>query len=166
MFNPGDYVVYGYSGVCKVEEITAKEVPGTKETRAYYALQPIQSASNRVFTPVDGKQILRAVMTKDEAESFLDEICNIEPLEIISDKHRENQYKEVMRTCDYREWVKLIKTLYARKAERLKKGKQATAVDNRYTRSAEEYLFTELSIALSKDFEEIEKFITDVLTIV
>ena len=163
MFNPGDYVVYGYSGVCKVEEITAKEVPGTKEMRDYYALQPIQSAMSRVFTPVDGKHALRAVMTKEEAERFLNEIEGLEPLEIISDKHRENQYKDVMRTCDYREWVKLIKTLYIRKAERAKKGKQATAIDNRYARSAEEYLFTELSIALSKDIEEVELFVTGIL---
>ena len=163
MFNPGDYVVYGYSGVCKVEDIAAKEVPGTKETRDYYVLLPIQSSVSRVFTPVDGKNPLRPVMTREEAEKFLDEICILEPLEIISDKHRENQYKDAMRTCDYREWVKLIKTLYARKAERAKKGKQATAVDNRYTRSAEEYLFTELSIALSKDIEEIGAFVADSL---
>ena len=159
MFNPGEYVVCGYSGVCKVEEITSKDVPGSTEKREYYALLPVQSSASRVFTPVDGKRTLRAVMTAEEAENLILEIPHIEPLTVINDKHREEQYKEAMRSCDYREWIRVIKTLQLRQIERAKRGKQSTAVDNRYRKTAEEYLYTELAIALSKNIEEIEDYI-------
>ena len=159
MFKTGEYVVYGYSGVCLVEDLTEMETPGTGEMSTYYVLSPIKTRASKVFAPVESKKPIRAVMTREEAEAFLDSIAEIEPLEITSDKHREEEYKRVMKTCDCREWIRIIKTLYNRREERLDRGKQITAMDSRYWKSAEEYLYSELSISLDLDYDQVGEFL-------
>lgn len=53
-----------------------------------------------------------------------------------------------MNTCDYRAWVSIVKTLYIRKQERTAQGKKITALDERYMRTAENELYSELSLTL------------------
>ncbi len=53
-------------------------------------------------------------MTKKEAETLLKEWDEIETLWVENDKKREEVYKEALRSCDSRQWVKLIKTSYQR----------------------------------------------------
>ena len=39
VFEIGEYIVYGNTGVCKVEEVTKMPVPGTQGDKLYYALE-------------------------------------------------------------------------------------------------------------------------------
>ena len=160
MFEVGDYVVYGYNGVCKVVDFTKMSSPGAREEKEYYVLEPASHKTGRVFVPIGGNKVtLRRVMTKEEALELLSEMKDIEPLVIESDKHREEEYKKVMISCDYRQWVRIIKTLYLRMKERQEKGLSVTAMDNRYWKAAEGYLHYELALALDKDVDEIQDYI-------
>ena len=68
MFQVGDVVVYGSTGVCEVVDIGPLDLPGMSKEREYYTLRPFYEERSRVFTPVDGqKVILRAVLTKKQA---------------------------------------------------------------------------------------------------
>ncbi|MCX4321156.1 MAG: CarD family transcriptional regulator, partial [Lachnospiraceae bacterium] len=67
--------------------------------------------------------------------------------------------------CDCRDWIKIIKTLYQRKRERLARGKKTTAMDERYLRMAEENLYSELSLVLGVPREDMEDYITQRLTV-
>lgn len=52
MFQPGDLVVYGPTGVCRVEAVTCpKPAPGEKE-RPYYQLRPLHQ-DGVIYTPAD-----------------------------------------------------------------------------------------------------------------
>ena len=42
MFQPGDLVVYGTTGVCRVEEITRPNSTGPDRDRQFYLLKPLQ----------------------------------------------------------------------------------------------------------------------------
>ena len=42
MFQPGDLVVYGFTGVCRVEEITRPNTTGPDRNRRFYLLKPLQ----------------------------------------------------------------------------------------------------------------------------
>jgi len=162
MFRAGDYVVYGYSGVCQVEETTKLSIPSGAKPREYYSLLPLQDAGSRVFTPVDSDKVaIRGVMSEREALALIDSIPEIEPLYVANEKFREAAYKEAMRTCDYKEWIRIIKTLRLRRMKRVARGKQSTSVDSRYLRSAENYLYTELAVALRKDRSEVESFVEE-----
>ena len=73
---------------------------------------------------------------------------------------RDDSYKKAMKSCDLRQWVQVIKALLLRKEEREANGKKVTVTDERYMKLAEDGLYSELSLVMGKDREEIrEKFL-------
>ena len=145
-----------------MEEITTMEMDGVSKERLFYVLSPFAQSGGKIFTPVDSqKTLMRSVLSRDEAVHLIDEIPDIEELWITNEKQREEKYKDCMKSCDCREWIKIIKTLYLRKRERTAQGKKVTTTDEKYLRMAEDYLYSELSIPLEIPKEEMEQYITD-----
>ena len=58
----------------------------------------------------------------------------------------------------------IVKTLYIRKQERTAQGKKITALDERYMRTAENELYSELSLTLGIPKDEMEQYIRERLT--
>lgn len=161
MFEAGQYIVYGSTGVCKVEEIKKMAAPGTKTDRLYYSLEPVYDKGCRVFTPVDNeKVIMRPVLTEEEAKQLIDRVKELDTLWVANEKNREQIYKESIRTCSCEEWVRIIKTLYLRKKSRLAEGKKVTSSDAKYLHLAEENLYGELSVVMGIPKDEVEGYIT------
>ena len=69
MFSIGEYVVYGVEGVCRVEEAGKLKVAGLDKNRAYYRLRPYYH-DGTIYTPVDGKAVMRPVLTREELENY------------------------------------------------------------------------------------------------
>lgn len=160
MFEVGDYIVYGNSGVCVVDEITHVEMKGIDSQKLYYRLMPVDSRGSKIFTPVDNtKVIMRKMLTKSEAEELIDSVPDLEPVKVPDDKQREEIYKEVVRSCNPLEWFRIIRTLYNRKQERLAQGRKATSMDERYYKQVENCLYGELAIAMECDKNKIEELI-------
>ena len=165
MYEVGDLIVYGRTGICEVTEITTLKMDGVPKDKLYYILRPVREKRGKVFTPVDNEKIvMRRVISKEEAEELIREIPQIEGLWIGSEKQREEKYKECMKSCKCAEWVRIIKTLYQRKMSRLKQGKKITALDERYMRTAENELYSELSLTLGIPKDEMEQYIRERLT--
>ena len=97
----------------------------------------------------------------ERALQLIDEMPSIGCIPISNDRDREDIYKTAMRTCDCREWVRVLKTLYARKLERQAAGKKVTSADERYMRAAEDQLYGELATALGMQRDEMESYITE-----
>lgn len=149
MFEKGDYIIYGNMGVCRVGDITTVNLDGVPRDKLFYVLYPYHQEGKKVFTPVDNqKTIMRKIITKEMAEELLKEVPNIETIQASNDKLREEQYKECIRSCECRQLVKVIKTFYKQKQQRLSQGKKMPAMDEKYSRIAEDNLFLELSIPL------------------
>ncbi len=149
--------MHGNSGVCRVESIEIMDMGGKQRT--YYTLVPIYTSGSKLFVPTDSKKVVtRSVMTRKEAEMLLKEWDEIETLWVENDKKREEVYKEALRSCDSRQWIRLIKTSYQRNQERIKIGKKATTSDERYLHMAEDNLFGELAIPLEMTRGEAESY--------
>ena len=160
MFKAGDFVVYGSNGVCRVQKVGTLDSPGVPKDRLYYTLIPCYIKGSTIFTPVDNqKVIIRLVLTREEALQLIDEISCIDMLWIGDEKKRELQYKEAFRSCDCRELVKIIKTIYLRKQSRIAEGKKVTTQDDKYFHMAEDALYGELAVALGFTREETKKFV-------
>lgn len=160
MFKIGDYVVYGNSGVCKVEDIGPLSI-GSQD-KDYYTLIPVYGRNSKLYTAVDSdKVVIRPIMTRQESDALIDEMEEIDELSICDEKRREDIYKETMRTCDCKEWVRIIKTLYTRKMDRISRGKKVTSSDERYLQMAEENLFGELAFSLQIPKEKVGEFISE-----
>ena len=103
-------------------------------------------------------------ISTEEADQLIEDMPKIEQLWVPDDRQREARYKEAMNTCDYRAWVSIVKTLYIRKQERTAQGKKITALDERYMRTAENELYSELSLTLGIPKDEMEQYIRERLT--
>ncbi len=160
MFQVGDHIVCGNSGVCTVEEIGTLNIGTAPRDRLYYTLKPVYETGGKIFIPVDNdKVVLRFALSKDQVTQLLNDIPKIEQLWISDEKKREQEYKSAVNSCDCSRLVQMIKTLYFRKSERLQSGKKVTAVDDKYVRIAEDRLYEELALALCIDKSEVEDYI-------
>lgn len=162
MFEKGNYVVYGNAGVCRIEDVTTMDMEGVPKERLYYVLCPLGQMGGRIFTPVDNpKAAIRSVLALDEAARLLEEIPGIEEVAVPNIKLREEKFKECARSCDSREWVKIIKTLYLKRQKRIQEGKRLPASDERYLKMAEENLFAELSVVFGEPQEAVERRVAE-----
>ncbi|QNM05949.1 CarD family transcriptional regulator [Qiania dongpingensis] len=160
MFQVGEYIVCDHNGVCRV--LGVSEMPELKKGVLYYQLEPVYSKGSRIFVPVDSdKLVLRRISSADEVEALLDEIPSIETIWISNEKKREEEYREVARRYECREWVKIIKTIYLRKKSRRLEGKKITYIDEKYMKLAEDNLYGEISIPLHLTPDKVEKFIRE-----
>jgi len=160
VYKIGDYVVCGNNGICRIDEVGLLEFEGVPKDKKYYFLSPVNSNSSKVYTPVDNdKTNMRPIISKDEAYKLIKEINIIEPIKVINEKNRENAYKEILKTHDCREMLKIIKTVYSRRKERGEEGKKLVASDEKYLKLAKDFLIVELAIPLEIKKEEVEEII-------
>ncbi len=160
MFKKGEFVVYESKGLCEITDITELDLGGAIKGRKYYVLKPVYDEGGTIYSAVDNsKVIMRKMITKKEAQAILDEIPDIKSLTIPDEKQRENRYKEAMHSCDCRQWVSMMKTLYVRRENRLMNGKKTTNTDDRYYKKAGDSLNGELAMAMGMDKSEMETII-------
>ena len=97
----------------------------------------------------------------EEAAELIDSIPSIGNLWVADERQRELNYKQAVNSCDCREWIKIIKTLWLRNQQRLSQGKKITAMDRKYFKMAEDNLYGELSVSLEIPKEKMEEYITE-----
>lgn len=164
MFKVGDFIVYESRGICKVEDITELSLPNATKGQKYYVLKPVYEEGGKIYSAVgNDKVIMRRMISAEEANELIADIPNIQEMWIGDEKQREMKYKEAMRSCDCRQWVSIIKTLYLRRESRISQGKKTTNTDDRYFKKAGDNLHGELAMALGKEKTEMESFIIECL---
>lgn len=160
MFKIGDYVVYGTNGVCRVEDVGVIDSPIAQKDEIYYTLCPFYSKGSKIFTPANNpKVVIRRIISKEEAMALIDGIANIDCLSFADKRRRENEYKDALKKCDCQELVRIIKTVYLLRQERLNEGKKVTAGDEKFFHMAEENLYGELAIALELDKDQVKEYV-------
>ncbi|MCD7826839.1 MAG: CarD family transcriptional regulator [Clostridiaceae bacterium] len=161
MFQLGERVIYGTTGVCEIQNIGTVNIPGISKDRMYYTLLPIGKGEEKIYTPVDNqKVVMRRILTKEETQALIDGIVDVDTIAASDDRELEAFYKNALIKCDCTEWVRIIKTIYLHKKIRSKAGKKVTALDERYLKIAKDNLYTELALVLEKDTQEMEAYIT------
>lgn len=160
MFEVGEYVVCGSKGVCVVEKITTLDIAGVDREREYYILKPKYQMGSTVYVPVDSAgSSLRRVIRREEAQRLIDAIPEVPLLAITNEKLSEQMYRDCLKSGSCQEWVRILKTIWQRKQERLRAGRKVTAVDTKYYHLAEESLYGELAVALDLNRDEVEAYI-------
>lgn len=161
MFQINEYVIHGENGVCKVDDICTPPFNGIDKNKKYYVLHPVYSQGRTIYSPIDtDKPAMRHILSEDEAKQLINRIPSIDTIWVENEKFREQSYKTAMQKYECQEWIKIIKTLYLRREEKVAEGKKLSTTDERYLRMAEDYLYGELSISLGIPRGEIENYIT------
>ncbi|MBQ9928429.1 MAG: CarD family transcriptional regulator [Lachnospiraceae bacterium] len=164
MFATGDYVINGNNGICLVSDITTLDISGVDKNRKYYLLKPVFASGSTVYVPVDtAEKTMRKAVSREEALTVIAAIPDIPLIPVADEKTLERTYKEYIRQNSCEGWIKLIKTIYLRKEKRIMKGCKVTAVDSKYFKQAEDYLYGEFSVALDMTKDEVRTYIEDTL---
>ncbi len=155
----GDLVVYGETGVCRVEEVVEKEfIDGVVSC---YKLAPLYQSCT-IFTPVEnGNVFIRPIVTRAEADALIENITkqDIEICEITVPRTLSEHYDKIIKMHDCGELIKLTRSIYAKRQLLLERKKKLSAVDERYLKKAEELLFGELAAALDIKKSEVTEYI-------
>lgn len=161
MYKKGQYVICGVNGICQIEDITTLDLDGVDKNKKFYLLKPVFSNGSTVYKPTDSdEKTLRLALNKKEAENLISSIPSIDTIAIADEKTLEKTYKDLIHSCDPKALVSLIKTIHLRKEKRLLKGFKVTALDSRYFKQAEDFLYGELSVALDIPKNEVRDYIT------
>lgn len=156
MFSVGDKIIYGENGVCTVERIAPLEMSGASKDKLYYSLRPLVG-SGTYYAPVESGTFMRAIMSRSEAEAFIDTIPSIEPA-ICNDNrfnHVDAFYKELFKQHSCEALVSIIKGLHERMSERKTKSSRAESTMKR----AKDILHGELAAALEMELHQVEEYI-------
>ena len=161
MFQPGDLVVYGATGVCRVEEITCPTPTGPDRNRQFYLLKPLRQ-DGIIYTPVDNQKIpIRAVISRETAEALIDLIPSIcAEAHYAPTLHALAQhYQTTVRTHDCRDLLELMMSIYTKQRKAESQNRRLGIVDERFMKQAEKMLYGEFSAALGIPYEEVQPYI-------
>ena len=161
MFQPGDLVIYGATGVCRVEEITCPGGTGADRNRRFYLLKPLQQ-DGVIYTPVDNAKVpMRPVISREEAEALIDLIPSIqvEAYHGSSLQALAQHYQSAVRTHECRDFLELMMSIYAKRRQAEAQKRRLGMVDERFMKQAERLLYGELSVALDIPFDQVEPYI-------
>ena len=153
MFNKGDKIFYGQTGVCIVEDIS-KKILTKNVKRLYYTLRPLYQQNNIIYAPVDSDKVfIRAIISKADAQRLVEtvpELCGK-----ALDEQSEEDYKAMLESHSCNELLELAVKIYSKKQAVKKAKKKLGFIDEKYLRRAEELLFGELAAALEILPEEV-----------
>ena len=164
MFSVGDYIIYGVEGVCLVEKAGFPDVVGLDKSRAYYQLRPYYTGGT-VYTPVDGRAIMRPVITRQELEALLPEAKTLEPLTDVPADQRAaaDYYRTILAKHDCRLLLRLCKTLYLRQSALSGTRRAISSTELRSWRMAEQMLYGEFGFVLGMTPAEVKSYMQKLL---
>lgn len=160
MYQPGDMIIYGSTGVCRVKEITTPDFEKDK-SRRYYELEPVYQ-DGVIYTPVDTKVFMRPVISAEEAHALIDQIPAMETEAYHNNVLREleEHYNAYLKSHDCSDLMELGRSIYIKKQELLTQNRKFGAVDERFMKRADDLLYGELAVALDIDKDEVEAYIS------
>lgn len=164
MFAVGDYVVYGYEGVCRVEEVGRPRMSGLDKDRDYYRLTP-HYRGGTIYAPVDGKIVIRPVISKAELDELLPSLEELPPLEDVpaDGKLAGAYYREVLAEHSCRRLLQLCKTLYRKQAALSQNRRSVNSTDLRSWKTAEDMVYGEIGFVLGIAPNEVKSHLVKTL---
>ena len=163
MYQIGDSFLYGREGVCKITDIVTRQIKG--EDKQYYALEP-QDQHIKIFIPVDNNQAvskMRRVLSKEDIYKLIKAMPDNETIWIEDKNVRKQKYNNIIINGDHEQLVKLIKTLYLHREEKLKSGKNFHVQDQQFLDTCEKILYDEFSTVLNIKPDQVIPFIINTI---
>lgn len=151
MFEIGDYIAHPMHGAGVIESIVTKKINGAE--RDYYVLK-LPVGDMVVMVPVDGCESIgvRAIISDSEARKVLSSFSG---LEICMTQNWNKRYREnmdLLKSGDLLKVAAVVKGLICRDNER-----GLSTGERKMLHSAKQILISELVIAMSADYAQIEK---------
>ena len=159
MFQAGELIVYGSSGVYRVLRVGSIEIKGC-EGRVYYTMEPV-FGSGTSYVPVDTNVFMRRVMTVEEANVLIDSIPEIrgEEFSDSNPKAVKEHYSASIKSHNCAELLGVIKEIWHKSELAKQRNKKLSRIEQQYMEQAEELVYGELSVALDIPREQVTDYI-------
>ncbi|MFR3225828.1 MAG: CarD family transcriptional regulator [Blautia massiliensis (ex Durand et al. 2017)] len=161
MFQVGDAVSYGTSGVCTIAE--KKSVTLAGRPCECYILKPVYDSSMKICVPC-GSQVLvdrmRALPSREEILELLHEPA---PEHESDPDVRKESYRRTLQSGDRHALLRMIRDLYAERRHRHALGKQLSSYEDGALREAQNILHSEVAYTMGIDPQDVPGFIAGVL---
>lgn len=157
MYQIGQYIIYGSTGVCRVEGVVEKPPLGL-----YYVLSPLYE-NGTIYTPAEHPKVfMRPVISRDEAEALIDQIPQIvaRPDWTKNLQELREHYRTAACSHNCSDLIRLTMSIHAKKKEQEERGRRFGQVDERFMKQAESSLFGEFAVALGIPKEEVHAYIS------
>lgn len=156
MYQVGDYLIYGFEGVCRVDGVGHPDISGSSRDRLYYSLTPYLK-SGTIYTPVDSRIFMRPVITRAEMDALLAALPQLPPCADVPSDNRAvaPYYQQLLRTHDCRTVLQVFKTLYLKQRALSGAKRTVSATDMRFWKQAEDMLTNEFGFLTQQPAAEV-----------
>ena len=162
VFEVGDSVMYGNTGVCKILDIRKERF--LDQEALYYILQPINDAYSKIYCPVDNdQQRLRKLLSAEEIRELIRSMPGMKCEWIENDHERKEAFMEILQRGDHQELIKLIRTLHENRELTKKTGRKFHQSDANILSAAEKLLHGEFAHVLHLNLDDVVPFILGTL---
>lgn len=167
MYQIGEVVSYGATGICTIEDIRMESLSraGTKK-QEYYILRPAASPTCTTYVPVANEALtakMRRVLSKSEIDAMITSVQG-QTLEWIDDtRHRADAFGQILANGISAELLKLIGCLYLEKKSRSNGGRKFCATDEKILSTAERMVSEEFAYALEIPQKQVFAYIAEKL---
>lgn len=151
MFNIGDNILYGTSGIMTVVDLRQERL--TDEDKTYYVLSEYGGKSTSLtYVPLDNEKLISSMhplLTRDEVAEAVSGANGMPDIPWNPDSRaRAESYRVVMRSADRTAIFVMIRTVHNTGLRRAEVGKKNFQTDESIMHKAEAIMALELSIVL------------------
>ena len=161
MFQVGELILYGSSGICRIEAIGQRENTALMNSnKEYYTLSPLYG-DGVIYAPVDTTVFMRPIINKEQAMELIHRIPDIQAEPYISRDQRAlgEHYRHFFESHQCEDLIQLIKDIYVKGQNLAQQGKKVGSTDQQYFRRATDLLHGELAAALGISIDGVEELI-------
>ncbi|MDR1565092.1 MAG: CarD family transcriptional regulator [Oscillospiraceae bacterium] len=161
MYKIGDLILYGNTGICRITDISTRNIPGRDKNQLYYVLEPFYQDRTTIYTPTDTKVFMRPVVSREEAEKLIALIPTIKakPYHNRATSELEQHYRAFFKSHNCEDLIEITMSIYNKRQELAEQKRKFGSVDERFMKQAEDLLFGELSVALDVPKDEMPAYI-------
>lgn len=162
MFAVGEYVIYGYEGVCRIDAVGNPDVSGLDRSRQYYRLTP-HYRGGTIYAPVDGRVSMRHVISREALEALLPSLPELPPLEDIPENNRlaGEYYRSILAEHSCKRLLQLCKTFYQKQQRLIGSHRSVNSTELRSWKTAEEMLYGEFAFVLGIEPSAVRNYMTE-----
>ncbi len=158
MLKVGDIVVHKKHGICRISQILQML------DLDYYQLIPHFDESMAIFVPVmKESELLRSVLTKDEADNLISYMREIDKDLIEDTKERRDDFHKKFSSGDLKDLAYICRKLFLLKKSKEKTNAKFCLTDSTMFEKANKMLLDELSIAYNIDRSQIFEYVSKLI---
>lgn len=162
MFQVGEVVAYGATGVCTIDDVRLMSMSrsGAKK-QEYYVLRPVSAPTCLTYVPTASPlaEKMRPVLKREEADAMLSEV-GAQPLDWIEDaRQRADVFGAIVSGGLTVDLLRLIGCLYTEKRTCSGRGRRFSTADDRLLTSAERVVCEEFAYCLQIPAEKVTAYI-------